>query len=130
MKYNKLEVGERLGEIRKKHRITQVRAAKLFGTRQQHISAYESGKSQAPSEYLFWVAGEFGVTIDYILTGQTPDEYAARAAEAKTKYGVGNMSTDEVELIRLYRDAPVDGQAAAKAVLEIYQKKMEPGKQR
>ena len=130
MKYNKLEVGERLGEIRKKHQITQVRAAKLFGTMQQHISAYESGKSQAPSEYLFWVAGEFGVTIDYILTGQTPDEYAARAAEAESKYGVGSLSTDETELIRLYRDAPVDGQAAAKAVLEIYQQKKEPGRRR
>ena len=123
MKYNKLEVGERLGEIRKQHQVTQVGAAKLFGTRQQHISAYESGKSQAPSEYLFWVAGEFGVTVDYILTGQTPDEYATRAAETEKKYGLGNLSTDEVELIRLYRDAPVDGQAAAKAVLEIYRHK-------
>ncbi|MFQ5430914.1 MAG: helix-turn-helix domain-containing protein [Nitrospinota bacterium] len=127
MKYNKLEVGERLAEIRKKRQITQVQAAKLFGTRQQHISAYESGKSQAPSEYLFWVAGEFGVTVDYILTGQTPAEYSARTAEAETKYGVGSLSTDEVELIRLYRDAPVDGRAAAKAVLEIYQHKKEVG---
>lgn len=125
MKYNKLEVGERLGEIRKKHQITQVEAAKLFGTRQQHISAYESGKSQAPSEYLFWMAGEFGVTVDYILTGQSPDEYAARAAEAERKYGLGNLSIDEVELIRLYRNAPVDGQAAAKAVLEIYRSNKE-----
>jgi len=123
MKYNKLGVGKRLAEVRKKNKITQVEAAKLFGTRQQHISAYESGKSQAPSEYLFWVAGEFGVTVDYLLTGHTPDEYAARAAEAETKYGLGSLSTGEVELIRLYRDAPIDGQAAAKAVLEIYQHK-------
>lgn len=127
MKYNKLEVGQRLAEIRKKQRKTQVEAAKQFGTKQQLISAYESGKNQAPSEYLFWVAGEFGVTIDYILTGQTPDEYALRAAEAEKKYGVGTMSADEIDMIKLYRDAPIDGRAAAKAVLEIYRPKKEAG---
>jgi transcriptional regulator with XRE-family HTH domain len=130
MKYNKLEVGERLADIRKKHDKTQVEVAKLFGTKQQLVSAYESGKNQAPSEYLFWVAGEFGVTIDYILTGQTPEEYAERAAEAERRYGLGKISMDEIELIRLYRDAPIDGKAAVKAVLEIYQPKKGTGRER
>lgn len=123
MKLNLAQIGERLKMLRKKMGFTQTKAAEQVGVSQDMVSRYEKGKSHPSPEYIFWMAGESGVSVDWILTGQTPEEYAARAAEADSKYGIGRLSKEEIELIRLFREVDATGKAAARAVLEVYKPK-------
>ncbi len=113
------EVGKRVREIRKSLGLTQTQAGQRVGVSQDMVSAYEKGKHHPSTEYLFWAAAEGGTTVDWILTGEMPEEYASRIKDVQKRYGL-NLTSEERELIELYRDAPIDGKAAARAVLEIY----------
>lgn len=119
MEYNKLDIGKRLKEVRVSLGLSQTQAGTRAGISQDMVSRYEKGKSEPSTEYLYWAAGEGGATIDWILTGEDPEEFKERIEEAQKRYGL-NLSYEEREIIELYREATIEGKAAVKAVLENY----------
>ncbi len=123
MEYSLEGIGERLKKVRKNAGITQREAAKEFGSRQQVIQRFEAGKARPTAEFIFWAAGYYGISSDYLLTGKEPQGNGNVAESGGAGYGIGMLSKDEIELINLYRDADKTGKAAAKSVLQVYQPK-------
>lgn len=57
----------RLRELRKKHRLSQLKLAMDLGLNQNSISRYESGEREADYATLICLADYFNVSIDYLL---------------------------------------------------------------
>lgn len=59
--------GNRLKELRKEKKITQLELANMLGVTFSTISAWEVGKAQPSYDILIKLATYFGVTVDYLL---------------------------------------------------------------
>lgn len=59
--------GERFKKLRKKNKLTQDAAAKIFHVDKSAISKWENDKNGADSETLQQIANYFNVSIDYLL---------------------------------------------------------------
>ncbi|MDU1170734.1 MAG: helix-turn-helix transcriptional regulator [Citrobacter freundii] len=93
--------GERLKEERVRLGLSQAALGEIGGVRKQAQLNYEKGERNPDSAYLSAIA-KFGADIQYIVTG-------IRSAES--------LSSDEKELINLFRRAPLAVKAAALAAL-------------
>ncbi|EBQ6171252.1 XRE family transcriptional regulator [Salmonella enterica subsp. enterica serovar Derby] len=93
--------GERLKEERVRLGLSQAALGEIGGVRKQAQLNYEKGERNPDSAYLSAIA-KFGADIQYIVTG-------IRSAES--------LSSDEKELINLFRQAPLAVKAAALAAL-------------
>lgn len=58
---------ERLKQLRKKRRISQLKLATDLGMNQNSISRYENGDREADYQTLIAFADYFNVSIDYLL---------------------------------------------------------------
>jgi transcriptional regulator with XRE-family HTH domain len=63
------KVGERIKELRKKNRISQIELAEKLNCKSSTISVIESGKNNVTSEMVVEMSKIFNVSTDYILTG-------------------------------------------------------------
>lgn len=96
-------VGARLREERERFGLSQTEFAKLAGHSRSGQAGYERGDNMPGGLYLS-ILSKHGIDILYVLTGRrTPD--------------IGDVSTDELEFIKLYRAAPPAVKAAALAAL-------------
>ena len=66
-------LAEKLKELRKSHKINQVKLAEILGTSQATITFWETGKRVPDIDMLCKIADYYGVTTDYLL-GRTPME--------------------------------------------------------
>lgn len=57
----------RLAELRKSHKISQLRLAMDLNMNQNTISRYETGEREADYTTLIRIADYFNVSIDYLL---------------------------------------------------------------
>ena len=57
----------RLKELRKKHKISQLKLAMDLNMNQNSISRYENGEREADYSTLIRIADYFNVSIDYLL---------------------------------------------------------------
>lgn len=62
-----LPFGQRLKELRKTRRLTQVDMANMLGCTDRHYQRMEYGYVNVPSLTLIVLADYFGVTTDYLL---------------------------------------------------------------
>jgi transcriptional regulator with XRE-family HTH domain len=62
-------LGRRLRELRG-FDLTQEEFATQLGTSQSQLSKYERGVAAPPADILFLVKRRFGVSIDWLLTGE------------------------------------------------------------
>lgn len=62
-------VGKRLRELRG-FEMTQAQFAEELGISQSQLSKYERGAAVLPGDVLFFVKKRFGVSIDWLLTGE------------------------------------------------------------
>ena len=60
-------VGERIKNIRKQNKLTQMDLADMFNTTQSTISAYESGRTLILTAFLITMCKKLKVSADYIL---------------------------------------------------------------
>jgi len=97
--------GKRLQEERKRLGLTQQEIADKAGVRREMWSRYERGAA-APGAAVFRVLAELGMDQLYILTGTT----VPPASQPR-------LSEDEMELIRLFRAAPLQVKAAVLGAL-------------
>lgn len=66
--------GNRVKALRKQKKWTQKELAEKVGVRFPQLNKYECGLHAPPFDKLVLLAGAFGVTVDYLLTGGLPDE--------------------------------------------------------
>lgn len=98
-----MQIGEYLRAERERLGLTQTAMSKAAGVAFRTYCDYEAGKSEPKASTLVALK-EFGVDALYVLTGQrTPS--------------AGDFSYDEIELVSLYRSAPLAVKAAVLAAL-------------
>ncbi|PKM72075.1 MAG: transcriptional regulator [Firmicutes bacterium HGW-Firmicutes-16] len=68
-------LSEKLKQLRKELKLTQVELAARFGLTQQAIAKWEAGRTLPEPETISRIAGFFGVTTDYLL--DMTDAFAA-----------------------------------------------------
>ena len=64
-----MELGKRIAEIRKKHKLTQEGLAEICSVTRQTISNWENGKSYPDLETLVLISDTFDVSLDAMLKG-------------------------------------------------------------
>ena len=60
-------IGQRIKEIRMKHKLSQKKLANILNTSQSTISSYENGKNLILTAFLYEISREFDVSADYII---------------------------------------------------------------
>lgn len=65
-------IKDRIRELRKERRETQVQVAKAIGIAEQHYQRFEGGVNLPNLENVWKLADHFGVSIDY-LVGRTDE---------------------------------------------------------
>ncbi|MCS2168175.1 helix-turn-helix domain-containing protein [Scandinavium manionii] len=96
-------LGYRLKEERSRKGLNQTDFAALAGGSRGAQATYERDEKKPGGAYLTALANA-GVDVLYVLTGRkNPD--------------IGDVTDDEIELIKLYRSAPLAVKAAALAAL-------------
>ncbi|POD89693.1 helix-turn-helix domain-containing protein [Pectobacterium odoriferum] len=96
-------IGARIREERKKFDLSQSDFAKRVGCSRNAQAVYERDESLPGTAYLLNLI-DIGVDVWFVLTGNRfPD--------------IGNVTNDELELIKIYRAAPLAIKAAALAAL-------------
>ena len=101
----------RIHELRKEKKITQVRLSIELEVSQETVSAYEMGKHYPSVKSLIKLRDIFGVNIDYIL-GLSNDRYHPLQ--------ISDLRDDEIALLQIYRKLDVSGREQAKAYMEGY----------
>lgn len=97
-------IGGRLREERETIGKSQSAIAEELGTTTRTWGKYERGETAPDGAMLAFLSENYGMDTLYILTGKrTPD--------------LGDISNDELELIKIYRSAPLAIKAAALAAL-------------
>lgn len=97
------DIGDRLKQERERLGLNQTDFAKLANHGRSVQAGYEQGKNIPGGAYLAAIASA-GVDVLYVLTGQkTPD--------------IKGISEEELELVKIYRAAPLAVKAAALAAL-------------
>lgn len=105
----------RIKELRSELGLLQAGLAKMLKVRQNTVSNWETGRHEPDQDALLEMSKIFDVSIDYIL-GNTDIKKAPSYEDA-------GLSTEEAELLKLFRKAPPALQDAALRVLEADQKK-------
>lgn len=77
-----MEIGQRIGDLRHKFKLSQRELGSAIGVTGQHISAIEQNKRTVSLDLLVRMANELGTTCDYILTGKQGLSDAAAAIRA------------------------------------------------
>lgn len=94
-----MTVGERIKEMRRKKKITQVELAKISGVRQTTISAAETGVNQPTTTTVALIASALGCTVAELLGEGVP---AAAPSDG--------LTPTERQLIRDFRALNTQGQ--------------------
>lgn len=98
--------GRRIADAREKIGCSQETLARMLGVTKGLIGQYEIGYTTPRAQKLGQIAGALGVTVEYLLTGDDPEE-KARA-----------QTTTELAALDLLRSIPADKHAAALAMLQ------------
>lgn len=114
--------GERLRELRQGLNMSQTQIGDLLGVTKVTISDYERGRSHPAGEraleFFETLADFFNVDLPYLL-GQR--DYVVRLSgrdDLDDAAGVSlEVTPDELALLRAYREAPDNLQAAVRAIL-------------
>lgn len=105
----------RIKQLRTEKGMRQTELAKILKIGQATMSNWETGRSEPDYDALIEMSEIFGTSIDYIL-GNSDIKKAPSLEDA-------GLSTEEAELLKLFRSAPEALQDAALRVLEANQRK-------
>lgn len=65
-------MGERIAQLRQRKGLSQAKLATAVGLSASAIAMYEQGRREPSVSIIIALADVLGVTIDYLLTGQSP----------------------------------------------------------
>lgn len=100
--------GTRIKELRKGKRWTQKELAARLDIRFQQLNKYEGGFNVPPVEILLKLGELFGVTVDYLLTGETTEGMPLRNLQLMDRFReVERLKADDQEAVLKLIDAMV-----------------------
>ena len=99
------ELGKVLLFLRKRQNMTQKSIADKLKIDRSSYSNYERGVTEPDSKSLKKLADMLGVSVDYLLTGESDERKVAdtKSAEFRRDNQVGLLAKDELEFLLLYR---------------------------
>ncbi len=100
------EIGLRIRQTRKALGLTGEELGAILCVGKGSVSKYERGESKVTPESLHKIAELGKVSIDWLVTGQTPDRTTV-CAESQTAWCA--QDPDEEILLRLFRDCDDEG---------------------
>ena len=100
---NKHSIGKTIATLRKAKGWTQVELAEKLNVSDKAVSKWESEAGLPEISQLPTMATLFGVTIDYLLTGKTPEKEIVTISKAELC-----AKTDDVSLAEEVKDLPHD----------------------
>lgn len=65
-------IGDRIVELREKHRLSQGQLAEILGVSRQAVSKWESGKTSPDTLNLIRLADVLDTEVEYLATGKMP----------------------------------------------------------
>jgi transcriptional regulator with XRE-family HTH domain len=99
---------DRLKELRKQRRITQVELADAIGVERSSIGKYEGNSHVMPSDDVkLRIAQFFGVSVDYLLDNETP-------------MALPRLTPDEQRLLDIFRSLNAQGQTSLMITAESF----------
>lgn len=70
-------LGARIAALRREAGLSQTELARHLGISASAIGMYEQGRREPAAQMLVRLADQFGVTVDYLLTGRMPQQMDA-----------------------------------------------------
>ena len=109
----------RLSELRKSHKLTQIQIADMLGVTQQTVFAWEHGKAQPLMENAIKLSSFYGVSIDYLLGRDDATKKQPTVNDdgllAKTLSRVQSLSDPALQRVQDFLDGLEAGQAIGSA---------------
>lgn len=95
--------GRRLKELRKQNKWTQKELAAKLDIRFGQLNKYECGLNAPPLEKLMQMSALLNVTVDFLLTGENPDDTPLHNTRLLERFKVlqGFDSEDQETVIKL-----------------------------
>lgn len=78
-----MELGKRIQELRKKAGLSQTDLAQKIGISYTQMSRYEVKNVQPPADILKKIADVFGVSVDYLISGDSEEKAKATLKDTK-----------------------------------------------
>ena len=98
--------GERIRELRKSEGYTTKQFGERLGVKQSTVNAWEVGRIKPPVVAIKAIAAEFGVSEEWLTTGEGTDNDATSVTRRRLIDWIKNMSDNEVTtlsaLLRAY----------------------------
>lgn len=89
-------LSDRLKELRKKHKLTQVQFAKIFNISSGTIAMWETNKRTPDAEMLIEIANYFNVSLDYLLDNKKKIAETENNTKNDLKFALfGDMKVDD-----------------------------------
>lgn len=92
-----MNIGKRIKELRDGEGLSQAKLAKKIGVSAGNVGEWELERTKPGAEALISLSRYFGVTADWILTGETS------TLKLEQKAGGSTFSQEEIDLIAKYR---------------------------
>lgn len=89
-------LSDRLKELRRKHKLTQVQFAKIFNISSGTIAMWETNKRTPDAEMLIEIANYFNVSLDYLLDNKKKIAETENNTKDDLKFALfGDMKVDD-----------------------------------
>ena len=88
--------GERIRELRKSENYTTKQFGERLGVKQSTVNAWEVGRIKPPVVVIKAIASEFGVSEEWLTTGEGTDNDATSVTRRRLMDWIKNMSDAEV----------------------------------
>lgn len=110
-------ITDRLIKLRENKQLKQTEVAKLLNIGAVTYNRYEKGEREPDHNMLVRLATFFNVSVDYLLGINDIPNIAEKCSTEKNNSN--QLTTDEQELIQLYRELPPEGKITIKSLTKI-----------
>ena len=107
-------ITDRLIKLRENKQLKQTEVAKLLNIGAVTYNRYEKGEREPDHNMLVRLATFFNVSVDYLLGINDIPNIAEKYSTEKNNSN--ELTTDEQELIQLYRELPTEGKITIKSL--------------
>lgn len=100
---NRMTLGEKIRQLRKRNKMTQGELAERIGTHESHIGRYEKDQSVPTSPVLKKISQVFNISVDYLLFDKEETSLTAKIADKELLEQfeeVDKMDQEKRELIK------------------------------
>lgn len=109
---------KRLKELRENKKLTQSQLSKILNISTSAVGMYEQGRRFPDENILKNIAHFFNVSIDYLLDNDLQKKEPDSIMPGISLKNDIELSADEEELIKKYRQLPADRQETVKLILD------------